>query len=616
MFNGALAFCYLSGVLIGSIVSRLLSVAGLCLGIGLVLLVSRYPDPLPGTAVVLFGLSILLGRVLRMIGSDLTEIFGVLGWTGLLRLVAWSGAITLPVAVLAWLGMDFGQMRTNAGLYGCGELEGVFQLEAPIEVTSVKDGGGKGWLLAKVKSEEKAPSSWSAPISSRFCIPTDPLLDVEASLVKSVQQYSENLKSLLLAKVDKWVGKAQERGHTGAEAVTYAVFGADDKNACDGVLPTTIENGKDSPCGVIILTDTCPWYRWFFHIGECAGKEVKHTVQRAIIDAYGNGRERFRKTWEARQQELYVEGQDAGTATIDATVLFLDLYLEPAEADTIDAITSTAHIWRVVSWAIWAWTVAVVLKVFLYVFARLSFAPLGGGLFLSLAPPGQRDRPIARHELVSENSAFKIPLDGVTWYAHCFGVVTWDNRQRFSLFPKPGRMLLKRILRGKFTWMKYVPSETLSDISGHQSHNFPVARVTLPEGARLMVDLGRLEAFTAGVKIRTIFSARLAAFLQRRLFFTEVSGPGSILISGREGNIWAVGGDGGPSAVETQAVIAMDRYGAFGCLTSTDSANLLMTTPTIHPKPDSGSLLIASPPSRGALARFGWLRYIAFFAFG
>lgn len=617
MVLGTLAACFLASAVIGAIVARLIPLVAYCFVLALVLFFSRYPDPVPAFTVLLFGMSLLFGRALRMIGSDLLAVFGELGFAKFSRLLLWAGALTLPVAVLAWLGGDFGRMRANVVLYGCGEEfpVGLYNQNPPVDsdILSVTGADGIPRLLARVDSTEQPYSSWVAPISSRVCAPPNQQFDLEASLVASVHQYTANLRVKLRSSVGEWVGKAQERGYAGADATTYALFG--DGGACDGIIPSTIQKQPDG-CGVITLTDPCKLHRWPFHIGECASRQVQYTVQKAIIQAYGRARDRFYVSWEMRQNELALRGQDAGTATLSATDLFLDLYLEPAEAASIDTIKFSIGFWNAMSWILVGWTVTVIAKVFIYVFARLGFAPTGGGLFLSLRPSRSLDQATPEMHLISSVFSFNRPLEQQAWFASRSGAVTWDNLQPLARLPRPGQLLLKRIVKGKLLWMKYQPSETLHEISGNHSHDFPVAEVRLPVGARVVIDLGRLEAFTEGVRLRTIFSARLSAFLQRRLFFTEVSGPGSILLSGREGTIWEVGQEGAPRAVEAQTVIAMDRYGVFGCLTGTDPGSLLMNAPTIYPNPNSKSLIAATAKPSGARAMFGWIRHIAFFTLG
>lgn len=508
-------------------------------------------------------------------------------------------------------------MRANAIVYGCEDWPyGLYDQGPPSDSSylSVTDAEGTARLLARVVSDEKPHSSWTAPISSRFCAPPEQLFDFQANLVTSVHQYTDNLRMEFLARVEKWVGQAQHDGATGAEAVNLALFGGD--GICDGVIPGTIQKNVAENCGVIELNQPCQWYLWLINTGECAAKQVTFSINSTIIKAYDGARVRFKASWEERQSHLSTQMEDTGAATIAATDWFLDLYLEGLEATAVSTIEYTLRFWTVVSWIVFGWTISVIAKIFLYILARLSFSPSGGGLGFAPRPRGAHIVAIPDIQWISHNAVFRIPLEQESWFACRSGTVTWDDLQPLGM-PRPDRLpFFKRILVGKILWMKYRRSATRTAIAGNHSINFPVAEVKLPLHACLVIDLGRLEAFSEGVRLRTIFSARLSAFLQRQLFFTVACGPGSIILSGREGKIWNVGQGDGPGAVDVQTVIAMDCYGLYGCLSETDPNSLLLNPPTIHPRPDSMSMLVATAKPRGARAWFGWMRYIIFFAFG
>lgn len=592
--------------ILGALSTRLSLLLFVPLIFGFLLFAFRYPDVMPAISAVIFVCVAFSGWVLRMLLEDLISVFAKLGLRRFTHLMLWSSILTLPVVVLVWIALDFGQARTNAALYGCGRFEGAFDTPAPDAVVKGHEEGGEAYLLSRVVSEREAPSQIFDPVASRFCVPPLIQYDLEKSMVASVSSYAGNTRQLLRGRVEAAVDGIESSGLSGTEATTRVLFGV---SPCDGILPQTLESCP------IVPPSKCPFYRWPFKIGECASREVKRTVQFAIIRAYEGQVSSFRATWEAGQTKLYANSQDGRTAVTDATNSFIDSHLGSLEQSAVSSVNRSFTAWRFLSWTLFIWTLVLVFKVFFYVFARLAFAPNGGGIFLTLEPKGCMLRAKPEFRSLSNNFTVRRPLGSDAWYVSRGGVVSWDRPEPISFLPRPGSLLFARIFTGKFFWMAYRPSDTMSEISGNHPNTFPVAEVRLPLGSRVVIDLARLEGFTEGIRMRTIFSARLSAFLQRRMLFTEISGPGSILISGREGTIWALGRNGAPQAVEAQAIIVLDRYGSFGCRSGTDPASLMMNAPTIYPEPGNGALLVASANPQGTRPSFRWFRHVLFFAF-
>lgn len=86
MLIGLLAVSYLGSALIGAIVVRLAPLVGICVTVSIVLLATRYPDLRPAFAVLLLAAALTVGRILRIICSDLLDLFGELGPVKFLKL--------------------------------------------------------------------------------------------------------------------------------------------------------------------------------------------------------------------------------------------------------------------------------------------------------------------------------------------------------------------------------------------------------------------------------------------------------------------------------------------------------------------------------------------------
>ncbi|MEY8800181.1 hypothetical protein AB9K35_07685 [Leisingera sp. XS_AS12] len=606
MFGWLVAtLCLFSG-LIGATASRIWPFVLTGLAVSGLLLAARGAD-LSAVAVLLITISAPLGWIARMVVSDLLEVYRGLGGLKLIRLLAMAAAYASLPLIAIYLAADAGRLRANTALYGCDEVIGAFEVPASGEILRGHIEGEQSYMLSREAATRPLPANWLTPLSSWACPPPVDRFDLEASLIKSIHAYAENIRRHLLARVDAAVESARANGDRGADATTSALFGTG--RHCEGAIPPSLEN-----CGIIV-TETCPFYRWPFKIGECASREIQHTVQIAIVKAYEAARHDFKASWDDHLGAMYTTGENVETATKDAANAFLDLYLAPAEKRAVRSIKSFLAFWRFLSWALLAWSFAILIKIYLSLFARFAFTRTGGGLHLSIAPEGGSKAVHPDFSSLSKGGSVSIPINSDTWYVARSGVISWSKLHSLSRWPAPGRLMLRRALNGKLAWMKYDSSDT-EVLTGTHDIRFPIGEIEIPPGARIVIDIARLEAFTSGVRFRTIFSARLAAVLRQRLIYTEAYGEGRILVSGVGGGLYSVTRGGEPDHAGIAAIVGMDSFGRFGCEAKSDPISVAINRPTIFPLDDTGSLLVSTTEPRGAGLAKAWLRSVTFFLFG
>ena len=170
-------------------------------------------------------------------------------------------------------------------------------------------------------------------------------------------------------------------------------------------------------------------------------------------------------------------------------------------------------------------------KVLLKTFARLAFADKGGGLALRCAPDRSGSRMTSDTGRCPGTTISRIRSaarpGSPPWVASSHGrtsrmfVRCFVSTNAFS-----SGSPVQRVARTSHR-------EDLVALPGSHPGDHPVGIVTLRTGSRLIVELNRVEAFTSGIHFRTIVSARLSAFSQGRLFYTEACFSGSIMLSGK-----------------------------------------------------------------------------------
>ncbi|WP_310621506.1 hypothetical protein [Flexibacterium corallicola] len=605
------------GFLIGTQARQIFAIAVFLIALAVMLLVVRQPDPLPGVLVLGLGLSTMSGWLFRVIVSDVYAVFRKLGVLHAIKLALWAFVITLPLIVLAAIGFDFGDTRERLVLYGCGsEQGGIYAIEAEKEdVFSVPAQNGRHYVLSRSAPEKTHGSALSLPLISGLLCPAPPYAyDLELSAYDSISVYVQRLKEKLQAKVDSAIQVVEETGLAGKEATAKALFG-DGNSQCspapEEVFPETLRCRFQVPAA-------CKFYRWPFNIGECASIEVKRAVQMPLHAAYENQRDEFKNNWEHNANHFQAQAENLGKSTRLGTNVFLNRHLNPIEAKAKQSVYWTFVFWTGLRWTGIVLILFALLKFYLYIFARLVFAPGGGGLYLNMEHMDGAVSPPVCAPLSSEKRTIKIELKGETWYAARRSAINWDDHQRVSWIFRPSQLFFSRLLARKLSWYVYEGTDPEEVILGRHGHDFDVAKITLPEGAGFIFQPSRLEAFSDGIHFRRLFSARLTAFLQRRLVYAEASGPGTLILSGMGGTLWAVGNsESEATAVPPEDIIGMDAQGSFGCNSQTDPLSLLLEPFTIKPQRPLKDLIVAHKPPENAVRSIGkFLRKCMFFLFG
>ena len=441
------------------------------------------------TGVGLMALSFLMalvGPAIRLMWIDLRDIARKLGRGHLFRLAARSLLLWLPIGLLALGSVLLIQWRNEK------------------VVTEVYDLPEVPW------------SAWNGACQKILCKGDGP--DLRRDMHASVDRIGAALQSQVERRLDARLSSIDMQSDNLRNELTRTLFHHD-----EGMLPDTFTKFSG------IQVPGCNWM-----LAVVWPPEVKDCLQRSILKPIAD-------TYASARSELQTEvntALNAGQGKIEGgtdavRTLILGGLNERVQTATsrinqgIDALFLAGLVLSILSWISLS---MVTLKSYLTILARHVFDTKSGGMFLTVGAPQQGDAALAGQDITRTDGAngYKIPLGDQLWYGS-FGHIVRPIEFGRPTYPRLGQLLFQRLFAAKMRMQRFDP-QSFDTIGGQADFSFRFVRVDLPEGRKLYFNVKNLAAFSQGVRFRSVFSLKLAAILQYRLFFSVVEGPGSVIL--------------------------------------------------------------------------------------
>lgn len=360
-------------------------------------------------------------------------------------------------------------------------------------------------------------------------------------------------------------------------AVNASVFGA------RPILPTKLFDRLPG----------CSGWQWVWppNWGRC----IKAEVLNPIHDSYADFRKEVQADLNNRITAEFRSSQTVANNLANVVQLNLDRRLERIREMLDKGIARWFFVWDVLGIISICAAALLAMKIFLYVLVRLAFDERSAtvGCFLSERRDGHK--PIEAMQILpvrspSKGQFVRLQVVDQRWYVtvSCKGARP-EPPGRFS-WPNKPQLFFKRLMINKLFFNEYEPRAQVL-INSDVSNGY--CQIDLKDGDCIAFSVGRLFAFTAGVRFRLALRLRAAVLLQRRFLFTTARGPGTVILVARGGAPAILPVENDRSA-NIDHVIALDINGSV--FTHAEAGFIDVYFRSFAVTPSKGTLMVREAP--------------------
>lgn len=270
---------------------------------------------------------------------------------------------------------------------------------------------------------------------------------------------------------------------------------------------------------------------------------IKALIVNPVYDAYESFR---RKLGTDLDNSIAAEFRQAETmANLLANVVYLNLDRQLQRArESVDRNIDRAFFVRdALSFFSLFAAILLLVKILLYILVRFVFeeSTAKKGCFLS-------DR-VPAHSLIeasaivptvnapeSTRRVFGIQVSGEIWYVTMSAKGAQPSFNGDFSWPHKSELFIRRLLNGRLFFNKF-NADTPSPISIQTEIGNEFCSIELKKGDRLVFSMRSLFAFSEHITFRLAVRMRAAVLLQRRFLFATATGPGTVVLLARGGNM-------------------------------------------------------------------------------